>query len=524
MKGAGIIAVGRMLQAAGYQVGEHPAFGGVTGVHTAGSAHYRAGAIDVNHDQGNEMAWLDRAAKQLLKINHSQIIWRNHDLDTGASIGGHMDHLHFAMQRGGILQRLKGGGGVKAHKPWREVFGGSFDKNEVTTLAKFVDMNQPALMAAIAMAESSGDPGNVGDGGDSIGLWQINKPSWGHTNHWLSNPINNARLAKQIARSGLSNWTMYRNGGYREHLGGQVDTRKLGLLRGTKGGGGKSGKTRAAPAAFNVDNLMLKANQKGTLKLAFRKMAKLPGMATVAGELADRAEALTTEGPDGQGVVDGKNAIMYLTEQLNLLWAYRNWLVIAHNLVTRAVAAANEQIAKAKPGKGKTKMKEARNLANTKLTEIGSSLTDIQGTVVGGTPFGYMKTLPSAPGMFGGQIFDVQMRLKDLGETSSATDKTNLSAGQLKELSYLSSLGVKFNPSQFAGFFAGGGVLGAGQWGIAGERGPEAVVGPAAISPGGGINVRVFIGDRELTDIVRVETDARDRDKRGAYMAGRGAR
>ena len=114
VKGAGIIAVGRMLQAAGYQVGEHPAFGGVTGVHTAGSAHYRAGAIDVNHDQGNEMAWLDRAAKQLLKINHSQIIWRNHDLDTGAPIGGHMDHLHFAMQRGGVLPRSAKGGHTSA--------------------------------------------------------------------------------------------------------------------------------------------------------------------------------------------------------------------------------------------------------------------------------------------------------------------------------------------------------------------------------------------------------------------------
>ena len=152
-------------------------------------------------------------------------------------------------------------------------------------------------------------------------------------------------------------------------------------------------------------------------------MAKLPGMATVAGELADRAEALTTEGPDGQGVVGGKNAIMYLTEQLNLLWAYRNWLVIAHNLVTRAVAAANEQIAKAKPGKGKTKMKEARNLANTKLTEIGSALTDVQGTVVGANPFGYMKTLPSAPGMFGGSDLRCADAAKGWAERSELTRK-----------------------------------------------------------------------------------------------------
>ncbi|MDD9733100.1 hypothetical protein PVW46_24635 [Mameliella sp. AT18] len=35
----------------------------------------------------------------------------------------------------------------------------------------------------------------------------------------------------------------------------------------------------------------------------------------------------------------------------------------------------------------------------------------------------------------------------------------------------------------FKGFFADGGVLGAGQWGIAGEAGPEPVVGPARIIP-----------------------------------------
>ena len=37
--------------------------------------------------------------------------------------------------------------------------------------------------------------------------------------------------------------------------------------------------------------------------------------------------------------------------------------------------------------------------------------------------------------------------------------------------------------SGFQGFFADGGVLGAGQWGIAGENGPEPVVGPARIIP-----------------------------------------
>jgi hypothetical protein len=41
-------------------------------------------------------------------------------------------------------------------------------------------------------------------------------------------------------------------------------------------------------------------------------------------------------------------------------------------------------------------------------------------------------------------------------------------------------------PRGFAGFFAKGGVLGAGQWGFAGEAGVEPVVGPAKILPAGG--------------------------------------
>jgi len=42
------------------------------------------------------------------------------------------------------------------------------------------------------------------------------------------------------------------------------------------------------------------------------------------------------------------------------------------------------------------------------------------------------------------------------------------------------------NLPAFAGFFASGGTLGAGQWGIAGEAGPEVVRGPASITPMGG--------------------------------------
>jgi phage-related minor tail protein len=38
----------------------------------------------------------------------------------------------------------------------------------------------------------------------------------------------------------------------------------------------------------------------------------------------------------------------------------------------------------------------------------------------------------------------------------------------------------------FGGFFANGGNLGAGKWGIAGENGPELISGPASVTPMGG--------------------------------------
>ena len=43
--------------------------------------------------------------------------------------------------------------------------------------------------------------------------------------------------------------------------------------------------------------------------------------------------------------------------------------------------------------------------------------------------------------------------------------------------------GMGFGSMDFGGFFANGGTLGAGKWGIAGERGPELITGPANITP-----------------------------------------
>lgn len=72
----GIKRIGRILQRKGFDVGEHPAFGGVAPVHTDGSHHYSANALDINYNGGgrweNEqqaLGWLKRRIRQIYGDN-----------------------------------------------------------------------------------------------------------------------------------------------------------------------------------------------------------------------------------------------------------------------------------------------------------------------------------------------------------------------------------------------------------------------------------------------------------------------
>jgi len=49
------------------------------------------------------------------------------------------------------------------------------------------------------------------------------------------------------------------------------------------------------------------------------------------------------------------------------------------------------------------------------------------------------------------------------------------------------------NKNVFGGFFANGGMLGAGKIGIAGENGPELIAGPASVTPLAGTTVNYYI-------------------------------
>lgn len=93
--------------------------------------------------------------------------------------------------------------------------------------------------AAIALAESGGEPGAQGDlalqngqWGPSVGLWQIrslnSETGTGGTRDAsiLGNPVANARSAVAISNDGsnFTPWTTYTSGAYKHYLGAQAST------------------------------------------------------------------------------------------------------------------------------------------------------------------------------------------------------------------------------------------------------------------------------------------------------------
>jgi len=93
---------------------------------------------------------------------------------------------------------------------------------ELRQLAAEVGLPNPDLAAAIAMAESNGNPLAIGDNGTSFGLWQIHLPA--HPEYdaiSLGDPMTNALAAKAISKNGAdwTPWTTFNNGAYKKYMG-----------------------------------------------------------------------------------------------------------------------------------------------------------------------------------------------------------------------------------------------------------------------------------------------------------------
>jgi TP901 family phage tail tape measure protein len=142
---------------------------------------------------------------------------------------------------------------------------------------------------------------------------------------------------------------------------------------------------------------------------------------------------------------------------------------------------------------------------------------------------------PSNPmdllGILKGEIGDVLLQLRDLGIRDAQADEPfpGLDIEGLKQFSEAVQLGA-FSTQPFMGAFQKGGVA------LVGEGGPELAHLPSgtrvhnasdsvavlrdAIKEALTIGLRVYIGNRDITEIVRVEMDEGNRGERVAWRAG----
>lgn len=171
-----------------------------------------------------------------------------------------------------------------------------------------------ALMAAIALAESSGNPDatNPTDNGGtqtSWGLWQI---SLGNHNapapNW-NDPIENARLAiGKLQTQGLSAWGTYTSGAYQKYMQGNVPPANAN----TTGSGSGTGAANATTTSFNPLSFVL-----GPVDPAFKWFGKLiTGTEGIPATVGDVATAIT-------GLVRG---VTKLTQLFLMLFRPDFWL------------------------------------------------------------------------------------------------------------------------------------------------------------------------------------------------------
>jgi Lysozyme like domain len=111
---------------------------------------------------------------------------------------------------------------------------GALTLDQLRELARRTGFSNPSLAAAVAMAESAGDPNAMhivtdpGPGAlpeQSIGLWQINVLAWPAFDATrLRDPTYNAQAAKLISESprGWNHWSKYTSGEYLAYMGGQT--------------------------------------------------------------------------------------------------------------------------------------------------------------------------------------------------------------------------------------------------------------------------------------------------------------
>lgn len=130
------------------------------------------------------------------------------------------------------------------------------------------------------------------------------------------------------------------------------------------------------------------------------------------------------------------------------------------------------------------RMVMARKLARTGLGWLdfpkGMSTAAIKPSQLKGLKGRFTQTLLDLTGLTGrsGRIFDTRMQLDALKHTS-----TTGAAAEALDISGLRAMLEAARYGVFDGYYAKGGTIGRGKWGVVGENGPEIVHGPATVTP-----------------------------------------
>ena len=170
------------------------------------------------------------------------------------------------------------------------------------------------LMAAIALAESGGNPGalNLTDNGGtqtSVGLWQVSNGTHSYPASWTTPAGNAAEAVAKYQSQGLGAWGTYTSGAYKQYYKG--GTPAAGLPQ-----GGGSGTQDATLTAFEPPNVSLLGGPAGIIEGAAQAVGKL-----LAGGVTGQTSSAT-------GIAGVWNALTAIGTDLNAMMKSLEWLFV----------------------------------------------------------------------------------------------------------------------------------------------------------------------------------------------------
>ena len=313
-------------------------------------------------------------------------------------------------------------------------------------------------MARTAIGESNLRPGATGidpGGTKGLGLWMI---TTGYNDALIKslggeaamrNPILNAKAMNSIYDSqGIGAWYSSTKDGSGTHYNGPL-LRKFGGIVPHLAKGGKPGKAGFKP---------------GPTDPAYKRFVK-------AQRFADKLKGLVGE----KGRIARLDERIQIAETMAGLDSSELGSDLGPNERQKQIRLNEALLAR---------MVMARKLARTGLHWLdfpkGMSTAAIKPSQLKGLKGRFTQTLLDLTGLTGksGRIFDTRMQLDALKHTS-----TTGAAAEAMDISGLRAMLEAARYGVFDGYYAKGGTIGRGKWGVVGENGPEIVHGPATVTP-----------------------------------------